>query len=220
MTVRSSLTTSPSQQMSIPEILCQISTFLAAGNDTTASALCWALYALSVSPRCQSRLRTDLHTICPTSSADELFADIQSLPYLDWVVRESLRLHAPATSTMRVCMKDRDVIPTAETWVGRDGVERSGIEVKKGDIITVPIQAVNKSKRIWGEDAGVFRCVVSICPILWVVLPSGVLKTRTMGTSSTGIELHPGVVFEYPYVPQRESTEWEPSLHWVQVRTC
>jgi cytochrome P450 len=148
--------------MSIPEILCQISTFLAAGNDTTASALCWTLYALSVSPLSQSRLRSALQTICPSSSADELFADIQSLPYLDWVVRESLRIHSPATSTMRVCMKDADIIPTADTWIGRDGVERSGIEVQKGDIITVPIQTVNKSKRIWGEDAGSFRWVVWI----------------------------------------------------------
>jgi len=164
--IRSSLTTSISQQMSISEILSQISTFLAAGNDTTATAITWALYALSTSPTSQSRLRAALWTIQPPSSSptdtnpnrlDRLFNDIQSLPYLDWVVRESLRLHSPATSTMRVCEKDVDVIPTAETWVGRDGVERKGIKVKKGDIITVPIQAVNRSRRIWGEDAGVFR---------------------------------------------------------------
>jgi hypothetical protein len=143
--------------MSISEIQCQISTFLAAGYDTTASALSWTLYALSVNPLAQSRLRAALRTIDPTSPIDELYGNVMALPYLDWVVRESLRVHSPASTTMRVCMKDTDIIPTAETWIGRDGVERSGIEVNKHDIITVPIQAVNKSKRLWGEDACAFR---------------------------------------------------------------
>jgi len=156
--IRSSLaTSSQSQQMSINEILCQVSTLMAAGHETTSSALAWTLFALSQSPLSQSRLRTALHTICTNSTPDRLFEDIQSLPYLDWVVRESLRVHSPATNTMRVCMKCNDIIPTAETWIGRDGVERSGIEIKKWDILMVPIQAVNKSKRIWGEDAESFR---------------------------------------------------------------
>jgi hypothetical protein len=60
-------------------------------------------------------------------------------------------------------MKCNDIIPTAETWIGKDGVERSGIEIKKWDILMVPIQAVNKSKRIWGEDAESFRCVGFRC---------------------------------------------------------
>jgi hypothetical protein len=146
--------------MSINEILCQISTFLAAGNDTTASAISWTLYALSTSPSSQSRLRAELLAL--SSPPDQLFTDIQSLPYLDCVVRESLRLYAPAPTTMRVCMKDRDVIPTAEPWVGKDGKERRGIEVRKWDIITVPIQGVNRCKRIWGEDAELFRWVFLI----------------------------------------------------------
>jgi len=148
--------------MSIYEIQCQISTFLAAGYDTTSSALTWTLYALATNPPAQLRLRAALQTIESTtsgssSSTDELYGHVMALPYLDWVVRESLRLHSPVSTTMRMCMKDTDIIPTAETWVGRDGVERSGIEVRKHDIITVPIQAINTSKRIWGEDASVFR---------------------------------------------------------------
>jgi cytochrome P450 len=146
--------------MSISEIQSQISTFLAAGYDTTSSALTWTLYALATNLSAQSRLRAALQTIDSTtspSSTDELYGHVMAIPYLDWVVRESLRLHSPVSTTMRVCMKDTDIIPTAETWVGRDGVERSGIEVRKHDIITVPIQAINTSKRIWGEDASVFR---------------------------------------------------------------
>src|ERR1700690_1970129 len=85
-TVRSSLTTSASQQMSISEIQCQISTFLAAGYDTTSSALTWTLYALATNQLAQSRLRAALQTIDSTtsgssSSTDELYGQVMALPY-------------------------------------------------------------------------------------------------------------------------------------------
>ena len=31
-----------------------------------------------------------------------------------------------------------------------------------GDIITIPIQAVGRDVGVWGEDAGVFRCVLCV----------------------------------------------------------
>ena len=43
--VRSNISEIPSQRMSVNEILCQISTFLAAGHETSSSALTWMLYA-------------------------------------------------------------------------------------------------------------------------------------------------------------------------------
>jgi cytochrome P450 len=142
--------------MSVPEILCQISTFLAAGHETTSSALTWCLYALSQSPLSQKRLRDAIHSICPSSpTIDE---DIARLPYLDWVIRESLRVHAPVTSTMRVVGRD-DEIPVRRPFQDKNGKTRRCIKVKKHDIITIPIQAINKSKDVWGEDAHVFRYV-------------------------------------------------------------
>ena len=42
------------------EILCQISTFLAAGHETSSSALTWTLYALARAPAVQARLREEL----------------------------------------------------------------------------------------------------------------------------------------------------------------
>ena len=49
--------------MSLNEILCQISTFLAAGHETSSSALTWTLYALARAPAVQARLREELRTL-------------------------------------------------------------------------------------------------------------------------------------------------------------
>lgn len=156
-------------QLSHSETLCQISTFIAAGFETTSSALSWALFALSGAPGAQLALRAAIRPLSrpPAPDAGEAaweawVAELEACAYLDWAVRESLRLHAPITNTMRVfdpadAAVTKDVIPTSAPWVGRDGRARSGIEVRRGDIISVPLQAVNRGEGVWGADAGVFR---------------------------------------------------------------
>lgn len=164
--IRSNLSASSSEQMSLPEILSQISTFLAAGHETTASALTWCLYALVTNPDAQAVLRKELRQLNALEGDRERLTDeIMKCQYLDWVVRETLRLHSPVTNTMRVCMRDEDEIPidcsltsTAPGgYLDKDGVRRYTIKVKKWDIITIPIQAINDSERLWGEDSKVFR---------------------------------------------------------------
>ena len=194
--VRSNISEEPSKRMSVNEILCQISTFLAAGHETSSSALAWVLYALGRAPGVQARLREELRTVAlpapfstpsqlpssplpphtppprtPRSPASprspvspspapapepELLAQVAQLPYLDAVVREGLRLYTPVTTTMRVAAAD-DAIPVAAPFVDARGRECGAIEVRRGDIISVSIQAMNSACGQWGEDAGAFR---------------------------------------------------------------
>ncbi|KAF8967104.1 cytochrome P450 [Flammula alnicola] len=192
--VQSNMSSVPAQRMSVEEVLCQISTFLAAGHETTSSALTWCLYALAKDVRVQDRLREALRSIeteaaaaaAAASSAveqEDLTERVARCEYLDWVVRESLRVHAPVTNTMRVCMRDEDEIPLQNGGVGvgvggggpmvesgyvdEKGRRRWSIPVRKWDIISVPIQAINKSEAFWGPDAGVFR------PERWAAPPQG-----------------------------------------------
>lgn len=143
--------------MSESEILCQISTFMAAGHETTASALVWILYALSLYPQIQSTLRQQIVNISPSSPS--LDDDIARLTYLDHVVREALRLYSPVSTTMRVCAVGDgwDEIPLSKPIVDRNGRERQSVSIRKGDIVSVPLAAVNRGKQLWGEDAMDFK---------------------------------------------------------------
>lgn len=58
-----------------------------------------------------------------TPSMDELVA----LPYLDAVVRETLRVHAPVPSTVRIAMKD-DILPVDTPFTDKYGVLHDGIK--------------------------------------------------------------------------------------------
>ena len=52
---------------------------------------------------------------------------LNSLPYLDAVVRETLRLLAPVTLTLRSAMED-DVIPLSAPYVDRYGRRHESLE--------------------------------------------------------------------------------------------
>ncbi|KAG8703084.1 hypothetical protein FRC09_004364 [Ceratobasidium sp. 395] len=150
------------QRMTDDEVLGQISTFLVAGHETTSTATTWALYALTKHPEAQRKLRKEL---IESSLGDEpSMADLDKLPYLDNVVRESLRVHPPVPSTIRVA--DHDVqVPVSKSFKDRYGVEQTHITVQKGDGIIIPIASMNRDKDIWGDDAREFR------PERWDNLP-------------------------------------------------
>ena len=85
--------------MFLPEII----NFLFSGHVTTSAAKSWTLFGLSKNLEAQRKLREELLTL-PTD--DPTMDDLKALPYLDMVVRESLRLYAPIYATMRVATKD------------------------------------------------------------------------------------------------------------------
>src|SRR5579871_450071 len=91
----------------LKETVDQIKTFLFAGHDTTSTALQWAFYELSRSPRALHRLCAELDDVLgtdtdPTSIADTLLARgeeaLQRLTYLSAVIKEILRLYPPAST--------------------------------------------------------------------------------------------------------------------------
>ena len=81
---------------------------------------------------------------------------VDKLPYLNAVVQETLRLCPPAHSTIRVAMED-DAIPLSHPVVLRDGTVAREAYIRKGSYVHIPIEGLNMSKDIWGEDALIFK---------------------------------------------------------------
>ncbi|KAL5514893.1 hypothetical protein ACEPAG_2209 [Sanghuangporus baumii] len=144
-----------SQRMNDEDVLAQVPTFLVAGHETTSSQTAWALFVLAQHPEIQSRLRTELQSICTDCpSADDLGSE--RLPYLDAVVKEVMRVHSVVPLTERVAMKD-DIIPVSEPYFDRKGNLRREIRIKKGEAVQIPILSLHRSKDIWGDDASEFN---------------------------------------------------------------
>ena len=83
----------------------------------------WCLYALAQRPEVQARLREELLSVSSdTPTMDELYA----LPFLDAVLKETMRLYPAVPASSRVAMRD-DVIPLSEPFIDKKGQMRSEV---------------------------------------------------------------------------------------------
>ncbi|KAF7308128.1 Cytochrome P450 [Mycena chlorophos] len=153
-----------SQRMSDAEVVAQIPLFFLAGHETTSTAAAWIMHCLSYNPLIQAKLRAELLALdTSTPTMDEL----NRLPYLEAVIRETLRLHAPVVFVQRTAMQD-DVLPLGEAYVDKQGREFTSLGIRKGQTIHIPIWAVNNDPEIWGSDVAEFK------PERWTTLPDAV----------------------------------------------
>ncbi|KAJ7448951.1 cytochrome P450 [Mycena latifolia] len=141
-----------SQRLSDSEVIAQIPTFFIAGHETTSAATSWVLHALSLNVAAQTKLREELLTI---STDNPTMDELNSLPYLEMVVRETMRVHAPVVFLQRMAMED-DVLPLSKPYIDKAGKAHDSLPIPKGQIMHIPILAVNTDKEIWGPDAGEF----------------------------------------------------------------
>ena len=77
----------------VPEIIAQF----VAGTDTTAITLSWTMYYLMNNSKIMKKLKEELQSAIPSLDlADVNYDTVQNLPYLDAVIKESLRIRPVA----------------------------------------------------------------------------------------------------------------------------
>jgi cytochrome P450 len=119
------------------EVFDEVSLSTFAGFETTSTALSWFIFYMSKHPHVQQKIKDELR-------ANYLFSDtpltqdlLDSLIYVECVVKELLRFAPIASQLAREATRD-DII--------------DGISIKKGDIITIAIQNLHRDPRYWKVD--------------------------------------------------------------------
>ncbi|KAJ6605585.1 hypothetical protein DFH09DRAFT_897386, partial [Mycena vulgaris] len=107
-----------------------------------------ALDALSANIPVQTRFRRELPTISSHSPTTD---DLNSLPYLEMMVREAMQLYAPLVPTQRMEMKD-DVLPLRKPYIDKASKSHESLPIPKEQLIHIPILAVNRDTGIGGPD--------------------------------------------------------------------
>ncbi len=116
-----------------------IMTFVAAGHETTANALTWTFYLLSHYPAVREKLLAELETAL--NGRTPTLEDLPNLPYLEWVLSESMRLYPPAWTQGRRAI---------------EAFELDGAYFPAGTMVMFSQWVIHRLPEIWG-DADVFR---------------------------------------------------------------
>ncbi|KAF8906659.1 cytochrome P450 [Mucidula mucida] len=144
---------SRSECLSDEEIVAQIPTLLHTGQELPAMTLGSILSVLAGQRDIQDKLRKELRCVATESPT---FDQLDALPYLDMVIRETLRLHAPVTRVVRVATQD-DIIPVSKPFWDVEGSMTDYIHIGQGDMVVIPIHVMNTDPAIWGDDAEEFK---------------------------------------------------------------
>jgi cytochrome P450 len=132
--------------------------FLLASKDTSSFSLSWVLINLNRYPAVLTKLRDEIREKLPGLMTGEIkvptMEDLQKLPYLEAVVKESLRLHMTASNRM----------------ANKATTLSDGTFVPERCAVMIPMYASARVKSVWGEDAGEYR------PERWIDLTTGKVK--------------------------------------------
>ncbi|KAL4812566.1 cytochrome P450 [Aspergillus spinulosporus] len=149
------------------ELADQLLTLVAAGHETTSSAFTWIIYYLTLYPDLQLRLRAEVQAALPDSistdsSSLDLAAILESLPLLNGICNEILRILPPIATTMRQSKHNTNHI---------------GQPIPAGTVLTMAPCVINRHPDLWGSDAHEFK------PERWIDKDTG--KPNQKGGVST-----------------------------------
>ncbi|KAH8105408.1 cytochrome P450 [Cristinia sonorae] len=175
--LQANLRASNEYQMSDKELIGHITSLIFTALETTSSALTHTLQSLSEHQEVQDKLRQEIMTA--RGGREEIpYDELMSLPYLEAVCRETLRLYSPATSMVRRTTKDT-IMPLSTPIRGKDGTMISKLLVPKSTTVIIGILACNTNPAIWGQDAREWKPERFLKP-----LPDSVAEARVPGIYS------------------------------------
>jgi cytochrome P450 len=125
-------------------LIDQMMTFLAAGHETTATSMIWAIYLLCSNPDVQTRLRKEIRANLPSIDDNTTITsqEIDRMPYLNAVCSEVLRYSPPVPLTLREAARDTTIV---------------GVHIPKGTRVMLVPLANNRNEDQWGPDTHKFN---------------------------------------------------------------
>ncbi|KAJ7854150.1 cytochrome P450, partial [Mycena olivaceomarginata] len=139
--------------LSVDDVIAQTAIMLLAGQETTASTVAFALLELARDADFQDKLRDEIYSSAGSGPRNSVY---DSMPLLNALIKETLRLYPTGALSDRVPMEDT-VIPLKEAIITSTGERISQIPVKKGQLLTIAVAAYQRLPARWGADADKFN---------------------------------------------------------------
>jgi cytochrome P450 len=120
------------QGMDDKQLRDEVMTMFLAGHETTANTLTWTFYLLSQHSDIKQRLYAEIDRVLGDRTAT--LQDLAQMPYLEMVLKESMRLYPPVPAVSRSPYADQEV---------------GGYTLPKDAVMQISIYAMHRSTRYW-----------------------------------------------------------------------
>ncbi|SPO06076.1 related to pisatin demethylase (cytochrome P450) [Cephalotrichum gorgonifer] len=127
-----------------PEAQSETLLQIMAGSETTATAIRATLLHLTTAPSAYAKLVSEITAASKTVATPIPASAARSLPYLQAVIKEGLRIWPPLSGVLS------KITPP-------EGDEFNGLHIPGGTVVGCSPFGLSRNKEVWGEDANVFR---------------------------------------------------------------
>lgn len=108
-----------------------------AGSDTSGSTIEWAMAELLHNPEIMEKARNELIQVIGDKSNQVKESDIPTLPYIQSIVKETLRLHPP--------------VPLLLPYIAGNDVEINGYTIHKGTQVLINVWSIGRNPEFWDD---------------------------------------------------------------------
>lgn len=123
------------EPMTDEQLRAELGIIIGAGQETTSNALTWTFYLLSEHPEVEARLVETLDATLGGRLPE--VSDLPNLTYLEWVVKESMRLYPPAWAvSTRQAIEDDEIL---------------GYHIPKGRGVMILPWVLHRDPRFWEQ---------------------------------------------------------------------
>lgn len=123
------------------DVAAQASTFFVDGYETSSGVLAFALYALTINPKVQDKLREEVDSVIKKNGGELTFDGIQEMAYLEMVLSEVLRVYPPGAVLSKVCTKPFKL----------DTPSGNVHEVQPGTPVIIPLSAIQHDSKYFPD---------------------------------------------------------------------
>jgi cytochrome P450 len=116
------------------DLVDMLLTLIAAGHETSANGLTWALYCLAEQPALQEELAAEVRRIVGTRPVEA--ADLPALATIEAFIKETMRLLPPVPLLSRLATKPERL---------------GGHDLAAGTLLFIPVYAIHRHERLWRE---------------------------------------------------------------------
>jgi cytochrome P450 len=188
------------EAMTDEQLRVEVTTFLLAGQETTALALTWTWYLLSQHPSARRRLEEEIDAVLGGRPPE--YRDLANLPYTRMVIDEALRLYPPAWGFSRQALADDEL---------------GGFHLPRGWLAFVVPYVLHRLPAYWHNpdafDPERFSPEQSVDRPKFVYLPFGAGPRQCIGNQFALIEAQLSVAtltqaYRLHLVPQHKVEPW------------
>lgn len=124
-----------------------VMSILAAGRDTTATALTWFIWLISTHPKIEAKILEEIQNKFQMKTGEPwkfpIYQTLNELVYLHATLCETLRLYPPLPFNHKAAVKP-DMLP-------------NGQRVQKDTEVIISMYSMGRMEEIWGQDCHEFR---------------------------------------------------------------